>query len=359
MKEQETEIFGDHYFEVGMYRPPSEGGSYSLLLRFTRNCPWNQCTFCSMYKNEKFSFRPAEEIKRDIETIALMVHQLGAISSEMGLGGEINRKVIIEMISRNPELNTSHGFLMVLNWLQAGGKTAFLQDANSPSMQTETLVEVLRYLRQTFPSLQRVTSYARSKTLARKTLEELQTIRQAGLDRLHVGLETGDDELLKRVKKGVTAAEHIEGGRKAMEAGFQLSEYWMPGLGGKERWENHARNTARVLSAINPHYIRSRPFVPSPESPIFEEFEREEVHLLTGEEQLRELKLMIEGLEVTSKVCFDHAGNYWRNRKGYLLFTQDYEGYRFPDQKSKVLALIEEGIEAQKAAPQRLSSFFS
>jgi radical SAM superfamily enzyme YgiQ (UPF0313 family) len=360
MPDQENEFFGDYFFEVGLYRPPSEGGSYSLLLRFTRNCPWNQCTFCSMYKNEKFSFRTAEEIKRDIDTIAAMCRDLGLISFELGFQGEINRKVIIEMINRNPELNTSHGFLMVLNWLQAGGKTAFLQDANSPSMQTETLVEVLRYLRQTFPSLERVTSYARSKTLARKSLEELKAICLAGLDRVHIGLETGDDELLKRVKKGVTAAEHIEGGRKAMKAGFQVSEYWMPGLGGKERWENHARNTARVLSAINPHYIRSRPFVPSPESPIFEEFQSGEVHLLTGEEQLRELKIMIEELDVTSKVCFDHAGNYWRNRRGHLLFTQDYEGYPFPDQKMKVLALIEEGIEAQKAAPQqRIGNFLS
>lgn len=341
----------DYFFEVGLYRPPSEGGSYSLLLRFSRNCPWNQCTFCSMYKTEKFSYRSAEEIKRDIDTIASMCGTLGEISAELGFGGEINRRVIIEMINRNPDLNTSHGFLMVLNWLQAGGKTAFLQDANSPAMPTDTLVEVLRYLRSTFPSLERVTSYARSKTLARKSLEELKAIRQAGLDRLHVGLESGDDDILKKVKKGVTGAEHIEGGRKAMEAGFQLSEYWMPGLGGKERWEPHARNTAKVLSAINPHYIRSRPFVPAPESPIFEEYQKGGLTLLTGEEHLIELRTMIEALEVTSKVCFDHVGNYWRNRQGYLLFSQDYEGYRFPDQKKKVLALIEEGLEAQRTSP--------
>jgi hypothetical protein len=167
----------DYFFEVGMYRPPSEGGSYSLLLRFTRNCPWNQCTFCSMYKSEKFSFRSAEEIKRDIDTVALMCQELNEISSALGYGGEINRRVIIEMINRNPELNSSHGFLMVLNWMQAGMKTAFLQDANSPAMQTDTLVEVLTYLRRTFPSLERVTSYARSKTLARKSLEELKAIR--------------------------------------------------------------------------------------------------------------------------------------------------------------------------------------
>jgi len=343
-------------FETGMYRPPSEGGSYSLLIRFTRNCPWNQCTFCSMYKNEKFSFRSTEEIKDDIDSINTLFAGLMTISLEIGLRGEINRAVIIEMINRDPDLINSHGFLMVLNWIQAGGKTAFLQDANSPAMPTETLVKALKYLRETFPSLERVTSYARSKTLARKSLEDLKAIHAAGLDRLHVGLETGDEALLKRIKKGVTGPEHIEGGRKAMEAGFQLSEYWMPGLGGKEWWKPHARNTARVLNEINPHYIRSRPFVPSPGSPILETYQSGAFQTLTGEEQLKELMVMIEELDVTSKVCFDHAGNYWRNRRGNLLFTQDYEGYRFPAEKPRVLALIQEGIEAQRIVPHTIEN---
>jgi radical SAM superfamily enzyme YgiQ (UPF0313 family) len=347
-----------YQFETGMYRPPSEGGSYSLLLRFTRNCPWNQCTFCGMYKNEKFSFRSTEEIKRDIDAIAALCADLSSISWRLGFGGDINRQVIIEMIRQEPELNTSHEFIMILNWIQAGGRTAFLQDANSPAMQTESLVESLKHLREKFPTIERVTSYARSKTLSRKSLDELEAIRQAGLDRLHVGLETGDDDLLKRVKKGVTGQEHIEGGKKAMAAGFQLSEYWMPGLGGKEGWEPHARNTAFVLSAINPHYIRSRPFVPNPGTPVFKDYESGAYHLLTGEEQLTELKLMVEELKVTSKVCFDHAGNYWQDRRGRLLFTQDYEGYRFPDEKPRVLDLIREGLEAQKIAPRTIDKNF-
>ncbi len=350
------ETINGYQFETGIYRPPSEGGSNSLLIRFTRNCPWNQCTFCGMYKEEKFSFRSSEEIKSDIDAISGYCSDLMTISVELGFKGEINRAVITEMIHREPYLNTHSGLIMVLNWLLSGGKTAFLQDGNSPGMQTETLVVALKYLRETFPSLERVTSYARSKTLARKTLEELTAIHEAGLDRLHVGLETGDDALLKRVKKGVTAAEHIEGGKKAMKAGFQLSEYWMPGLGGKEGWKAHARNTALVLNAINPHYIRSRPFVPSPETPIFEEFASGANHTLTGEEQLQELKVMIEALEVTSKVCFDHAGNYWVNRRRHLVFTQDYEGYRFPEEKSKVLALIQEGLEAQKVHPHTMGN---
>jgi len=345
-----------YHFETGVYRPPSEGGSYSLLIRATRNCPWNQCTFCSMYKEEKFSFRSVEEIKGDIDAIAALGRDLSRLSHELGNNGILNRSVIIELLNRVPSLESSHGFVMVLNWLQSGGKTAFLQDANSPAMATESLIEVLKHLRRTFPSLERVTSYGRSKTLARKSPEELKAIHEAGLGRLHVGLESGDDDLLKKVKKGVTSREHIEGGRKAMEAGFQLSEYWMLGLGGREHWESHARNTARILNKINPHYIRSRPFYPAPGTPIFEACDQGTFQPVNGEGQLRELQMMIDELEVTSKVCFDHAGNFWRNRKGGLLFTQDYEGYRFPEEKPRVMALIREGIEAQKIAPRNIDS---
>jgi histone acetyltransferase (RNA polymerase elongator complex component) len=339
---------GKYAFEVGMYRPPSEGGSYSLLLRFTRNCPWNKCTFCGMYKHEKFSQRSSEEIKGDIDSIAELITDMQSLSRELGHDGQINRDVVVGMIEKEPELDSSHGFVMVLNWLSSGGKTAFLQDANSLMMPTDKLTDVLKHLRSTFPSLERCTTYARSKTLSRKPQEELAAIRKAGLDRLHVGLETGDDALLKKIKKGVTGEEHVAGGRKAIEAGFQLSEYWMPGLGGKEAWENHAKNTALVLNGINPHYIRSRPFSPWAGTPIHDEYVKGALTLLSPREVLIELRLLIETLDVTSKVCFDHAGNCWVNRKGRLLFTQSYEGYQFPEEKPRVLELIEEGIEAQE-----------
>ena len=340
-----------HNFEIGVYRPPSEGGSYSLLIRVTRNCPWNRCEFCSMYKGERFELRSPEEVKADIDSIAAICNNLSSISWKLGYGGEINQNVAIAMLDREPELNTSHGFVMIYNWLISGGKTAFLQDANSLILPTEKLVDILKHLRKTFPSLNRVTSYARSKTLSQRKLEELVEMRKAGLDRLHVGLETGDDVLLKRMRKGVTSEGHISGGRKAMEAGFQLSEYWMPGLGGKEMWKEHAKNTARVLNEINPNYIRSRPLSPSPGSPLFEAYSKGAFQLLTPREQLIELKLMMEELNVTSKICFDHAGNYWRGQHGGLLFSQSYEGYKFPDEKPRVLKLIEEGIEVQKDTP--------
>ena len=335
-------------FETGMYRPPSEGGSYSLLIRVTRNCPWNRCTFCSMYKQEKFSLRTPQEVKDDIDNMAAVCDGLKDFSWKLGYGGEITRDAAIAMINNDPVLNSSQGFVMIYNWLISGGKTAFLQDANSLIMKTDQLVDILKHLRNTFPSLNRVTSYARSKTVAQKSINELKEICTAGLDRLHIGLETGDDELLKKIKKGVTAEGHIKAGKKTMEAGFQLSEYWMPGLGGKAVWENHAKNTARVMNAINPHYIRSRPFFPSPGTPLFEAHESGEFEPLSPSEQLEELKLMMQELDFTSKVCFDHAGNWWRGKNGGLLFTQSYEGYQFPEQKPLVLRLLEEGIEVQK-----------
>ena len=330
-------------FEVGMYRPPSEGGSHSLLIRVTRNCPWNRCEFCAMYKTEKFTLRSPTEVKQDIDTIA---HICSALADSPAPSTGLDRKAALRLMERNPQLYNHPGFNMVFNWMASGGKTAFLQDANSLIMKTDQLVDILQHLRSTFPTLERVTSYARSKTLAQKKLEELQAIHKAGLDRLHVGLETGDLDLLKRINKGVTGQGHVKGGRKAKQAGFQLSEYWMPGLGGREMADQHARNTAAVLNEINPHYIRSRPFFPAPNTPLSDRYDRGEFTRQTPREQLGELKTMMELLDFTARVCFDHAGNYWRNRRGGLLFSQSYEGYKFPEEKERVLGLIEEGLKA-------------
>ncbi len=341
-----AETIEKYPFETGVYRPPSEGGSNSLLIRVTRNCPWNKCGFCSMYKEEKFSLRSVEEIKQDLDSIAAICERLTSISNKLGHGGRVTREAVLKLMEEAPSLSNSHGFVMVMNWLGSGGRTAFLQDANSLIMKTDKLVEVLTYLRKTFPSLERVTTYARSKSLARKGQGELKDIREAGLDRLHVGLETGDDALLAKIKKGVTSEEQIIGGKKAMAAGFQLSEYWMPGLGGKKMWKQHAINTARVMSEIDPDYIRSRPFYPAPGTPLFDETERGELVLLTPLEVLEELKVMIAGLDFTAKVCFDHAGNYWQNKSGGKLLSLDYEGYQFPEKKERVLGLIDLGIDA-------------
>jgi len=336
-------------FEIGAYRPPSEGGSASLLLQVSENCPWNKCTFCQMYKGHRFVYRPVEQIIADIDRVAAIRDEILAASRTLGVGTRITREVGAALLAQGRDLAGHASFITVFNWLCSGARTAFLQDADSMIMRPAEFVAVLTHLRATLPSLTRVTTYARSKTLARRKPEELRTIREAGLDRLHIGLESGDDELLALVQKGVTGAEQIEGGRKAIDAGFQVSQYWMPDLGGRERWRQHAEHTARVLSAINPHYIRSRPLVPRPGTPLFEEVEQGRLHLSSPHERLEELACMIGGLEVTSRVCFDHMMNAWSDRRGELLFRQDYEGYQFPDQKPLVLERIAEGLAVEES----------
>ena len=334
----------NYNFETGIYRPPSEGGSASLLLRFTRNCPWNHCTFCAMYKTKKFQLRPITEIKADIDAMALLAQELKSASITLDHGGNITREAVMSIMEKIPELDYHQGFSMLVHWLMAGGRTAFIQDGNSMIMKTDDLIAALHHLKTTFPAIKRVTTYARARTLVQKSSTDLLAIRKAGLDRLHLGLETGDDDLLKKIKKGVTSEGQIQGGQKAMTAGFQVSEYWMPGLGGRALTQAHAENTARVLNAVNPHYIRSRPFRSIAGTPLHAQIQAGDVHLLSPREQLMELKQMIIALEVNSKVCFDHAGNNWRNAQGRVLFTHDYEGYKFPEEKPKVLGLIDEGL---------------
>lgn len=340
-------------FEIGPIRPPSEGGSHSLLLRATRNCPWSRCKFCYaiIYNRERFQLRSVEDIKKDIVAVKEIADGIKSTSWKLGYGGKINEYVGTALIQSDPRLNTNRCFILVFNWLYFGGKTVFLQDANSLIMPTDDLLEVLKYLKQNFPTIDRITSYARAKTLAKKSLEELRELRKAGLSRLHVGLETGDDELLKYVDKGVTAAEQIEAGKKAKEAGFELSEYVMPDLGGRDRWEQHARNTAKVLNEINPDFIRMRPFVTGPGTPLYDEYLKGTFKLSSPHERLREIKTFVENLNVTSRLCFDHFLNSWYKDKSrrYTLFKQDYEGYKLPDEKKKILELIEEGLKIDES----------
>lgn len=349
-------------FELGPIRPPSEGGSFSLLLRITRNCPWNKCAFCDSYKQERFQLRSVDEIKVDIESVKAISDEIKAFSWRLGYAGKIEPLATTLQSSllygkdvrylASDELSNFYCVVNVFNWLCAGGKTAFLQDADTPIMHTNQLVEVIGYLKGTFPSIERITSYARVKTIAKKKPEELSQLRQIGLSRLHIGLETGDDELLQYINKGVTAEEQILAGRKALEAGFELSEYVMPGLGGKNRWIQHTRNTAYVLNEINPHFIRLRPFVPRYDTPMFEAYQKGEFELTSPHERLQEIRLMIENLQVTSRVCFDHNLNpsYWSGNSLIPLLKQDYNGYKFPEEKEVVLELINEGLQLDEMA---------
>ncbi len=340
-------------FEVGPIRPPSEGGSHSLLLRATRNCSWNRCRFCygMIYNREKFELRSVEDIKKDIDAVKAIADEIKAVSWKLGYGGAVKADVGIAMLRRDPRLRANQSFALVFDWLHFGASTVFLQDANTLIMPTDQLLEVVRYLKETFPAIERVTSYARAKTLAKKSLEELKELSSAGLSRLHVGLETGDDELLSYVDKGVTAAEHIDAGKKAKEAGFELSEYVMIDLGGRARSEQHARNTARVLNEITPDFIRLRPLAIGPGLPLYEDYAKGIFELSSPHERLQEVKTLVENLHVTGSLSFDHFLNSWYrdSDRHHTLFKQDYDGYRFPEEKARVLQLIEEGLRIDES----------
>jgi histone acetyltransferase (RNA polymerase elongator complex component) len=306
-------------FEQGPIRPPSE--AQSLLLRFTRNCPWNKCKFCPVYKRRSFSRRSLAEIKQDIDTAALMSQQIKELSRELGQGGQVNDQVVQAVFS-NPGLNDS--FRNVAAWLYYGTGNVFLQDANNLVMEPAALVEALAHLRQKLPEVKRITSYARSSTAAQRSLEELTMIRQAGLDRIHIGLETGYDPLLKFMNKGVTAAKQIEGGRKVKAAGMELSEYVMPGLGGKKWWQEHAQATAAVLNQIDPDFIRLRTLRVPERIELYQDLQAGAFEKPSDDETVAEIRLFVASLQgIHSYLASDHIMNLIETVEGRL--PQDQE----------------------------------
>jgi radical SAM superfamily enzyme YgiQ (UPF0313 family) len=225
--------------------------------------------------------------------------------------------------------------------------TLFMGDSNSLTLATGDLIKILDAIYANFPRMKRVTSYARAKTIAkRKTVEELKELHAHGLSRLHMGLETGDDELLKLINKGATAQDMIEGGRKVVESGISLCFYVMPGLGGKQYSKQHAIGTAEVINQVNPDFIRIRTFQPIPGTPIWDMVQEGRITLLTPEETLQEEYRMIERLEVTSNYVSDHLLNYpvWVNGPRQL------DG-KLPKDKTRLLDLIEGTLEAIQTDP--------
>ena len=314
-------------FEMGPIRPPSE--AQSLLIRVTRNCPWNKCEFCHTYKEEPFSFRSVEEIKKDIDQVKSITDEIRQSSWRMGFGGGINQQVLRVLFGQAGRDNQA--FQSVAGWLYFGGSQAFLQDANSLIAKTADLVEILKYLKEKLPSIQRITSYARAKTLAKKSVEELKELREAGLSRIHVGMESGYDPLLQYMKKGVTAKEQILGGRNVVESGISLSEYVMPGLGGQRWWREHAVETARVLNQIDPEFIRLRTLYVRKDMPLFDQVEKGEFIRLSDHLVVSEIRLFIETLEgLHSTVVSDHILNLLEEVQGKL-----------PDEKEKMIRVID------------------
>lgn len=260
-------------YEQGPIRPPSEAGS--LLVRVSRNCPWNHCAFCPVYKGQKFSFRPVDEVLADLA-----------------------------------KMKRIHG---------EAPRTVFLQDANPLLTDPDDLVQIVEALRSTFPGVERITAYARSHTLARRSVDDLRRIREAGLDRLHVGMESGCDEVLRLVTKGSSRAEQIEGGRRARQAGFELSEYIMPGLGGTRWSDEHADDSASALVAIEPDFIRLRSTAVIPQTPLARLVDEGRFEPLGEIGMVVEIRRFLAGLEgLDARIESDHMLNLLMEIRGDL-----------------------------------------
>ena len=304
-------------FEQGPFRPPSEAGS--LLLRVTRNCPWNRCKFCPLYKDTEFSRRPVEHVLRDLEAVYRAMQSLS--------GAEGARRSAVR--------GEAHGdpiaWQAAAHWARNGRRSVFLQDADSLVIPPKELVTILSHLTKKFPGIRRVTSYARSSTVARLDQRDLQTIREAGLNRLHIGLESGANQVLRLMHKGTTQKNQIAAGLKVKQAGMELSEYYMPGLGGRPFWEANAKETAAALNEINPDFIRLRTLAMPCRSPLFEDYQAGRFEPLTDVEMVREIQLFLENLGgLTSVVQSDHILNLLPEVEGTL-----------PQDQGRMLAVIE------------------
>jgi biotin synthase-like enzyme len=219
--------------------------------------------------------------------------------------------------------------------------TVFVGD--SDSLQHPDLIEVIKGIRERYPELKRMTSYARSLTLVKKDLQDLKTLRKAGLSRLHVGLESGDPGVLKRIKKGATPETMIKGGKKAREAGFELCYYILCGAGGDHGWKDHASGSAAVINAVNPNFIRLRTLSLVKNAPLYSEWQAGRFQPISPLNRLRETRRLIEKLTVKNcELASDHVTNYLWSPSGIVY--QGVDGMLPRDQKA-MLETIDRAID--------------
>lgn len=300
-------------FEQGPIRPPSEAAS--LLIRVNRNCPWNRCAFCPVYKRRRFSRRTVQEVISDIDEVADAVELMGEDVSGLDSEQDRSRRIAGYLQSSHP----GSAAQAAAWWMLRGQGTVFLQDADPLSMSTEKLVRILEHLGKRLPDVTRVTAYARTATLARRGTEKLEALRKAGLKRVHVGFESGSDRVLRLVEKGATFDQHVRGGRAAVEAGLELSAYVMPGLGGRRLSREHATDSARCIAEVQPHFTRLRTLAVTPRAAISQMVTRGELEVMGDDDVVREIRIFIEGLaSVETRLRSDHILNLIGTLEGDL-----------------------------------------
>lgn len=316
-------------FEQGPIRPPSEADS--LLLRMSRNCPWNRCTFCGLYKDSEFSLRPVDHVLRDIDIIKFYVEAIETIQKR---GDNVTREELCKLTpnGKAADLSAIHA---AADFFANGMESVFIQDGNSLVLKPIDVIRILRHLQQAFPKIERVTSYARSQTIARISDEDLTQMAIAGLKRIHIGMESGSTEVLKMVKKGSDKKTQILAGQKVKRAGIELSEYFMPGLGGKGLTIENALETADAINQINPDFIRMRTLALSPLAPLTAQFKSGHFDKMGEVDTAKELLLFLENLEgITSTVKSDHVLNLFPEVDGKL-----------PDDREQMVRPIKDFLE--------------
>ncbi len=286
-------LFFDDW-DTPVFRPPSEADSF--ILRVTRGCAHNSCTYCNMYRGVKFEKLSDEQIMRQI-AMAYSVDRDGV------------RKV-------------------------------FLADGDALVLPTDRLLKILETLKKYFPNLERVASYSAPGDILRKSVEELTQLREAGLTLLYYGMESGDSQTLKDIRKGVNGEQSIEVGKRVRAAGMELSIMVILGIAGVEGSERHALATAKAINEIKPNYLSALCLMLYRGSELKAQFERGEFHPLPPYGLMEELKLMVEHIDLpkTEHMIFrsNHVSNYIR-----LAAT-------LPKDKKQLLDDIEESIQYLK-----------
>ncbi len=312
-------------FEQGPIRPPSE--AHSLLVRAIRNCGWNRCTFCPVYKGAKASLRAVEDVLADVDAMAaaadvLRRHGVGAV---------------------HDDLVPSEAYQVAL-FLRDGSRHVFLQDADPCALRPEKLATVIRRVRERFPSVDRVTTYGRAATLARRTPEQVALLVEAGLTRVHLGLESGADEVLMAIDKGCSGGDLIGAGENVVRAGLELCFYLMPGLGGRDAAAAHVAGSARVLRAVaaaapaeRPLVVRLRTAAVVPGTPLAAREATGEFVLPDDVEIAQELHDLLEALgDARVELRSDHALNLLPGLEGSL-----------PDDRIRLIAMLDAFLSLQ------------
>ncbi|MCX6001650.1 MAG: radical SAM protein [Chloroflexi bacterium] len=267
-------------------RPPSEHASYYLPL--TSGCSNNTCGFCA-FSFTHLGIRDLEEVKQEIDAMSLyMNHRVG--------------------VQGQPDIV----YLLLRRW---DGRKVFLQDGDALVYPYAKLVEALQYLNGKFPNLERIASYATPQDILRRTLDELRALKDLKLGILYMGVESGDDEVLARIKKGATHEEMVEAAHKVKEAGILLSVTVILGLGGVKDSKRHASECARILAEMDPDYAGALTLTLIPGTPLYREWEKGEFELITPFDSLQELRYMVEHASFSN--CFFssmHASNYFAIR---------------------------------------------